>query len=647
VDGPGDQSLIDTTPFSRTVSAFSNDKNDAGLAVGKTFSDPLGTVQITTIASAGVAPLEYIDVQVTFANSGAFAFYTTPALTTNGLIGSYVNRSLRSRPTQDDWRSASGVGVSGQRVDQTLNFTSDGWGARAPLRLTSGTDANWENFSVQWDGTIVVRRPIRLATTSDDSSRFWIDVDGDGSFSTTELVDNNWGLGQGPTRGDISPLIDPGVYAIRVQYEEGNGGNYFTIGGADVPFELFTDETAAEPGLVGSYVDRSLRSATAQADWRITQSIAGTRADEYPGFTANSWGSLGEVGLANGANGSDSDWDNFSVQWDGYLKVSVPVRMATISDDHSRMWIDLNTNGTFTSTAPEYINNGWGGGGQGTTVGQLSTVIQPGFYRIRIQYEEGGGGNYFLLGGVPHVPAAAPLLLNNTLFAGIDNRTASRTIAGDFTVQFWLRTAQQSGTDEDWRLGMGLVDATPTDSTPGFGITLGNGRLLFGLGAGPIVTTLKSGLVADDKWHHVSARRVQESGQMTLFVDGLAVAEGSGATNLLDTLPNITIGSLTGGTQYFVGNIDQLRTWSTLRTDEQIAADFHSTRSTHGFAEEAPEVQIVRGIDSVQVFWDALSGYRILEGATAIDGSYLTLPTDQNSTNITKGAGTRFYRVRR
>jgi hypothetical protein len=194
---------------------------------------------------------------------------------------------------------------------------------------------------------------------------------------------------------------------------------------------------------------------------------------------------------------------------------------------------------------------------------------------------------------------------------------------------------------------MGLVDATPTDSTPGFGITLGNGRLLFGLGAGPIVTTLKSGLVADDKWHHVSARRVQESGQMTLFVDGLAVAEGSGATNLLDTLPNITIGSLTGGTQYFVGNIDQLRTWSTLRTDEQIAADFHSTRSTHGFAEEAPEVQIVRGIDSVQVFWDALSGYRILEGATAIDGSYLTLPTDQNSTNITKGAGTRFYRVRR
>jgi hypothetical protein len=650
VDGPGDQSLIDTTPLSRAVTAFSNDKNDAGLAIGKTFSDPLGTVEITTIASAGTSPLEYLDVQVRFAEGGAYTFYTDTELSTNGLVGSYVNRSLRTRPTQDDWRTAGAVVVSGQRVDRTLNFTSDGWGARAPLRLTSGTDANWENFSVQWDGVVVVRRPIRLATTSDDSSRFWIDLNGDGSFGTgaPEFVNNNWGIGQGPTRGDISRTLEPGVYAIRIQYEEGNGGNYFTIGGADAPFEVFADEAGTEPGMMGSYVAQSLRNSTVQADWRLTQTVAGTRKDEYPGFTVNSWGSLNEVGLLSGANGTDSDWDNFSVQWDGYLRVSVPMRMTTISDDHSRMWIDLNTDGTFATAPPEYINNGWGGSGQGTTVGQLSMVIQPGYYPIRIQYEEGGGGNYFLLGGAPQTPADAPLLLNHTLFSGGENRTTPRTIAGDFTIQFWLKTTQEAGGDAEWREGMGLVDASAPGLAPAFGVSLGAGKVLFGIGDGiGSSETLRSGMVSDDKWHHVSARREQESGRMTLFVDGVPVASGLGATNLLDALSEITIGSLSGGTQYFSGTMDQLRTWSAARTDEQIAADYHLTRNTHGFSDEAPVVRITPGVESVQVFWDALSGYRVLEGSAAIDGTYTTLPTDQNSTNIVNSGETRFFRVRR
>ncbi|HVK57510.1 MAG TPA: LamG-like jellyroll fold domain-containing protein, partial [Candidatus Kapabacteria bacterium] len=647
-DGPSDQSLIDTTPFSRASTAFSNDRSDAGLAVGKTFSDPLETVRITTIASSGVAPLEYLDVQVVFLNGGAFSLFSASDLSTNGLVGTYINRSLRTRPTQDDWRAAAGVTVAGQRLDQSLNFPSDGWGARGPLRLTSGTDANWENFSVQWDGFIVVRRPVILATTSDDSSRFWVDIDGDGAFGTgsPEFVNNNWGAGQGPTRSDLSPVIQPGTYAIRIQYEEGNGGNYFTFGGADNPFELFADEEATTPGLAGSYVGRSLRTATAQADWRVTQPITGTRNDIYPAFTANSWGSLGEVGLSEGANGVDSDWDNFSVQWDGYLKVSAPIRVGTISDDHSRMWIDLNTNGTFAATAPEFINNGWGGAGQGMTLGQLSQVIQPGLYAIRIQYEEGGGGNGFLLGGVPQPPVEAPSLLNNTIFGGTDVQTTPRRIAGDFTIQFWLQSSQVAGGESDWKQGMGLVDASGSD--PGFGVSLGNGKILFGVGGASSVTTLQSEFVADGLWHHVSARRVQADGEITLFVDGLKVGRGTGVTNLLDGLADLTIGGLSGGTGMFSGVIDQLKIWERARSDEQLVSDYNVARNTHGFSDEAPAVMVNRTGPSVQVFWDPLSGYRLLEGATQADGTYLPLGTDQNSTNIAFGSEPiRFFRVKK
>ena len=649
-DGAGDQSLIDTTPLSRPSTAFSSDKNDAALPIGRTFSDPLGTIRVTTIAAGGTAPQEFIDVQVTFLDEGAFGFYTGADLRTNGLVGSYVNSSLRGRTVQDDWRASGAVVIAGRRIDRSLNFTSDGWGARAPLRLTGGTDANWENFSVQWDGYIVVRRPVRLATTSDDSSRFWIDLNRNGAFGTSapEFVNNHWGSGQGPTRGDLSPIILPGTYRIRIQYEEGNGGNYFTIGGTDIPFEVFTDEQGTTPGLTGSYVARSLRTATAQSDWRVAQAVAGTRIDSYPGFTANSWGTLGSAGLSAGVNGSDSDWENFSVQWDGFLKVSVPLRMATISDDHSRMWIDLNTNGTFAATAPELINNGWGGGGQGTTLGQLSVVIQPGTYPIRIQYEEGGGGNYFLLAGVPQSPAEAPSLLNGHFFSGAGSRTTPHRIPGDFTIQFWLKSGQIAGGETTWTDGMGLVDGSVA-AGPGFGVSLGNGKILFGAGDSlSDSTTLRSEFVADDQWHHVSARRIQSSGEITLFVDGLEMGRSFGGTNRFEGLTDLTIGGLNSGINFYTGFFDQFKLWDTARTDEQIIADYHQARSTHEYTDLPPEVRLTAGENSVQVFWDPLSGYRKLEGATTLDGAFVPLATDQNSTNIPmQQNSTRFFRVRR
>ena len=650
-DGPNHQSLIDAAPLSRPSTSFDTDRrNDSGLPVGKTFSDPLGTVQITTIASAGVAPLEYIDVQVVFPESGAFAFYADANLATNGLVGSYFNSNLRSRATQDDWRSAAGLVVGGKRIDRSLSFTSDGWGVRAPLRLTGGTDANWDTFSVQWDGFIVVDRPVRLATVSDDSSRFWIDLNRNGSFSATapEYVNNHWGTGQGPTRGDLSPIIYPGTYRIRIQYEEGNGGNYFTIGGADIPFDVFVDEAATTPGLTGSYVGSSLRISTAQVDWRATQSIAGERVDSYPAFTSTSWGNLGDVGLIDGPNGSDGDWNDFSVQWDGFLKVSVPIRMGTISDDHSRMWIDLNTNGAFATTSPEFVNNGWGGGGQGMTLGQVSTTIQPGTYRIRIQYEEGGGGNGFLLAGAVQSPPDATTLFNNVTFTGVDNRTTPRLITNDFTIQFWVKTTQLAGTEQSWTDGMGLVDAT-APGAPSFGISLGNGKVLFGVrGPDASENTIRSEPITDDQWHHISARRVQESGEITLFIDGLPVAHDTAPTNAIDAVSVLTVGSLSSGSQFFIGTVDQVKTWNTARSDEQIAADFHQARNTHSFADLAPSVQIYDRESSVQVHWDSLSSYRILEGSPTANGTYVQLRTDQNSTNILKGPNsTRFFRVRR
>jgi hypothetical protein len=639
-NGSADQGLIDATPLSKPNVVFGSDRDDAALAIGKPFVDSVGSVRITTIAAGGTAPLEYLDVQVAFtADTGSYAFYTASDFKTNGLVGSYVNADLRVRTTQDDWRTATGVTIAGKRIDPKLSFTSNGWGTRAPLHLTGGTDSNWDNFSVQWDGYIVVRRPVRLATVSDDSSRFWIDLNNNGLFAATgaEFVNNHWGTGQGATRGDISSIIPPGTYRIRIQYEEGNGDNSFTMMGVELPFQLFTSTARTTPGLTASFVAKSLRSYTTQNDWRTSQTITGSRVDEYPVFKVNGWGTLTDVGLT-AANGTDANWDNFSVQWDGFITNSVPIKLATVSDDASRIWIDVNTNGAFGTATPEYFNNGWGGAGQGATEGAVSSVLQPGFYAIRIQYEEGGGDDSFALAGIPQFPADTPVLYTALAFTGAEHYSTPRKVAVDFTIEFWLKTTQVSGDEANWTDGTVLADATD------FGVTLGNGKILFGVKG----TTISSPFVADDQWHYISARRRQTSGEMTLFVDGAPVANGVGPTDLLNTVADVQIGAEADGSRAYVGNLDQVRIWDSVRSPEQIWADLHLSRTGH-LVDLNPEVRVAQlQPNSVQVFWDALSSYRVLEGATSITGPFAPLSTDQNSTNITYGSNPiRFFRVRK
>jgi hypothetical protein len=279
--------LLDATPLS--ASDPDVDKQDAFLPACKSFLDPSGSVRITTLGMGGAGADEYLDVAIELVPAlPDYQLYTAANRLTNGLLGSYVNSSLRSRTAQENWRTTPTVTISGTRVDPTINFTGNGWGARAPVGITGGSDADWENFSVQWDGFIVVNRPTRLATRTDDGSRMWIDLDGGGSFGATqpEFINNNWGNGQGPTVGELSIFVPPGTYAIRIQYEEGNGGNSCELlAYPAVEFDLFADAGGLTNGLTGSYVNSSLRAVAAQADWRSTQPIAGTRLDAYPRFS--------------------------------------------------------------------------------------------------------------------------------------------------------------------------------------------------------------------------------------------------------------------------------------------------------------------------------------------------------------------------
>jgi hypothetical protein len=323
------------------------------------------------------------------------SLFTTSAGTTNGVVGTYINKNLRSDSTQSDWRSSQVV--SGTRTDASINFITSGLGSRAAVGLTRGTDANWDFFSVQWDGFVNIPTDgVRLRSHNTDGSRLWIDINNDGVFASTgaEFVSNNWGSGQGLTPGPESVVLRKGIYRIRMQFEEASGPNFSQLLWSYRPVvvpssALFTTTAKVTPGLVGSYVNQSLRNSNAPADWRNTSAvqISGTRVDAAVDFPMVSLGSRSEVGITSA---HDRDWDNFSVQWDGTIVIPANgVHLFLRTDDGSRLWIDVNRDGVFSNDSTEFLDNGWGTG-HGMTLSAPGHALAAGTYQIRIQYEEGG-----------------------------------------------------------------------------------------------------------------------------------------------------------------------------------------------------------------------------------------------------------------
>ena len=238
----------------------------------------------------------------------------------------------------------------------------------------------------------------------------------DGSFTTSRTA-TSWAATLSPTS------------SIDGQHESEAVNVDLTVTVPQVAnFRLFTDAVLTTPGLVGSYVDRSLRDYAPQNDWRQTQTIAGTRIDPQLDFIGTSWGTRADVGLTRGA---DSNWEDFSVQWDGYVQVlDEPLSFWTRSDDGSRMWIDINQDGVFDPAGAEFIDNHWGTG-QTPTDRTKSWYLAPGVYPIRVQHEESGGGNtlQLLAAPPPLVRVAYVIPSNRTPQPGAPESAAVTAIA--------------------------------------------------------------------------------------------------------------------------------------------------------------------------------------------------------------------------
>ena len=123
----------------------------------------------------------------------------------------------------------------------------------------------------------------------------------------------------------------------------------------------------------------------------------------------------------------------------------------------------------------------------------------------------------------------------------LDNPARPVDVGGDFTVEFWMKTAAGNASGacaaggDNWMNGNTIIDRDVfgNGDNGDYGISLfGNGgQLAFGVNRMGTGTTICGATnVADGAWHHIAATRNTSSGQMRIFVDGGIDATGTGPT---------------------------------------------------------------------------------------------------------------------
>lgn len=134
-----------------------------------------------------------------------------------------------------------------------------------------------------------------------------------------------------------------------------------------------------------------------------------------------------------------------------------------------------------------------------------------------------------------------------------------RPVQDDFTLAFWIKTAQAGTGSTHWWEGRGLLDGEVDGSKNDFGTSLMAGGKI-GFGVGNPDTTLKSTKsVNNSVWRHVVVTRKASSGLMNIYVDGVLDSSGTGPTGTKNAPSRLTLGSLQTNLNYFQGEMADFR----------------------------------------------------------------------------------------
>jgi hypothetical protein len=163
-----------------------------------------------------------------------------------------------------------------------------------------------------------------------------------------------------------------------------------------------------------------------------------------------------------------------------------------------------------------------------------------------------------------------------------DYVTLIRPVQDDFTLSCWFKTTQSGTLPTQWYLGKGLIDCEVGNIQNDFGLGIGGGRVIFGVGnqsAQVDVSIYSTRLYNDNVWHNAVATRVKSTGQMQLYVDSIIVAIGTGQTGSLTAATDMRIGSQQPNVGFFLGNIATGVVYNRALSASEVLQNYNATKS--------------------------------------------------------------------
>ncbi len=146
----------------------------------------------------------------------------------------------------------------------------------------------------------------------------------------------------------------------------------------------------------------------------------------------------------------------------------------------------------------------------------------------------------------------------------------ARPVADNFTIILVFSSTQGIGTGTMYYQGAGLISGEVAGTANDFAVSLNaNGQLLAGCG-NPDVSIHSDGGYNDGQPHIVAFRRTRNTGEMSLFIDGVKSANGKGNTQSLTAPAKLTIGAQQVKNNYLTGDISSVAIYNTILTDNQI-----------------------------------------------------------------------------
>jgi glucose/arabinose dehydrogenase len=161
-------------------------------------------------------------------------------------------------------------------------------------------------------------------------------------------------------------------------------------------------------------------------------------------------------------------------------------------------------------------------------------------------------------------------------FDGVNNYVQiSNHLGTNFTIACWVKTSQLFQQVDATYLGTGIIWADVGGPAPDFilGGTQSPGgvnRLSFFVG-GAETTLSGQQEISTGQWTHLAVTRDGVGGQFKIYVNGSLDGTATGITGLLNANPGIAIGGNVGDVRYFNGLIDDVRFYSRVLSDSEVA----------------------------------------------------------------------------